>query len=115
MVAIRLLSWLVQCPDGRILGIDADPAAIRRVEQLLPDEVSSGRLVLFQATFDRLEQVAAEVGFAPVDGILLDLGVSSFQLETPERGFSLMMGGPLDMRFDPQEDYQRRRHCQLVG
>lgn len=88
-------------PDGRVLGLDADPAAIRRVEQALADAVAAGRLVLLQAHFERLEEVAAEKNFLPVDGVLLDLGVSSFQLETAERGFSFQLGGPLDMRFDP--------------
>ena len=90
-------------PDGRVLALDADPAAIRRVGDVLADAVAAGRLVLVQTEFERLEQVAAENGFLPVDGVLLDLGVSSFQLETAERGFSFQLGGPLDMRFDPEQ------------
>ena len=89
-------------PDGRLLALDADPAAIRRVAERLSGELDSGRLVLVQASFERLAQVAHEHGFAAIDGILLDLGISSFQLETPERGFAMLMDGPLDMRFDPQ-------------
>jgi 16S rRNA (cytosine1402-N4)-methyltransferase len=89
-------------PDGRLLALDADPAAIRRVAERLAGESAQGRLVLVQRSFDQLAQVVSEQSFAPVDGILLDLGVSSFQLETPERGFAMLLDGPLDMRFDPQ-------------
>ncbi len=89
-------------PEGRLLALDADPAAIRRVGERLHSEVTGGRLVLVQASFERLAQVAHEQGFAAVDGVLLDLGISSFQLETPERGFAMLLDGPLDMRFDPQ-------------
>jgi 16S rRNA (cytosine1402-N4)-methyltransferase len=90
-------------PDGRALGLDADPAAVRRVENALADAVMAGRLVLMQTAFERLEEAAAEKSFLPADGVLLDLGVSSFQLETAERGFSFQLGGPLDMRFNPDQ------------
>jgi 16S rRNA (cytosine1402-N4)-methyltransferase len=89
-------------PDGRLLALDADPAAIRRVSERLADATVAGRLVLVQARFERVAEVLHAQGFGPVDGILLDLGVSSFQLETPERGFAMLLEGPLDMRFDPQ-------------
>ena len=89
-------------PDGRVLGLDADPDAILRVAERLSAAVQGGRLTLVQAPFETMHAVATAQGFTPVDAILLDLGVSSFQLDTPERGFSLMHPGPLDMRFDPQ-------------
>jgi len=90
-------------PNGRVLGIDADPAAIRRISVRLADALAAQRLVLHQSEFARLEAVAAAYAFAPVDGVLLDLGVSSFQLQTPDRGFSFSQEGPLDMRFDPKQ------------
>ena len=90
-------------PDGRVLGLDADPDAIARVAERLHTEVASGRLVLVQTNFETVGETALQHGFTHVDAILLDLGVSSFQLDSGERGFSLMQPGPLDMRFDPTQ------------
>jgi len=86
-------------PDGRLLGIDADPAAIGRVEARLGPRFG-GRLVLRHANFGQLATVAPEAGFPSVDGCLFDLGLSSYQLADRERGFGFRAGGPLDMRFD---------------
>jgi len=85
-------------PDGRLLGLDADGAAIARVAQRL--ERFGDRLVLRQANFRELGSVAPAAGFGAVDGMLFDLGLSSFQLADTERGFGFRAGGPLDMRFD---------------
>ncbi len=85
-------------PDGRLLGLDADGAAIARVLDRL---VRFGdRLVLRQANFRELATVAPAAGFDPADGLLFDLGLSSFQLADAARGFGIRAGGPLDMRFD---------------
>jgi 16S rRNA (cytosine1402-N4)-methyltransferase len=86
-------------PDGRLLGLDADGAAIARVEARLRSQFGD-RLVLRQANFRELNEVAPAAGFGAVDGCLFDLGLSSFQLADTERGFGFRAGGPLDMRFD---------------
>jgi 16S rRNA (cytosine1402-N4)-methyltransferase len=86
-------------PDGRLLGLDADPAAIARVDARLRP-VFGDRLVLRQANFRELAEVAPATGFGAVDGALFDLGLSSFQLADTDRGFGFRAGGPLDMRFD---------------
>jgi 16S rRNA (cytosine1402-N4)-methyltransferase len=86
-------------PDGRLLGLDADGAAIARVDGRLRPRFGD-RLVLRRANFRELRAVAPDAGFATVDGLLFDLGLSSFQLADAERGFGFRTGGPLDMRFD---------------
>jgi 16S rRNA (cytosine1402-N4)-methyltransferase len=85
-------------PDGRLLGLDADQAAIDRVAARLTR--FGDRLVLRQANFRELGEVAPAAGFDAVDGMLFDLGLSSFQLADRDRGFGFRTGGPLDMRFD---------------
>ena len=88
-------------PTGRVLAIDADPAALRRAEARLPEAIALGRLLLRHGNFRQLGEFAHAAGIAPVDGILLDLGLSSDQLAARERGFSFAAEGALDMRFDP--------------
>ena len=92
-------SWRRPDPDGRLLGLDADGAAIASVERASRPRFGD-RLVLRQANFRELGEVAPEAGFGAVDGLLFDLGLSSFQLADRERGFGFRTGGPLDMRFD---------------
>jgi 16S rRNA (cytosine1402-N4)-methyltransferase len=86
-------------PDGRLLGLDADGAAIARVDRRLRPRFGD-RLVLRQANFRELADVAPAAGFSTVDGLLFDLGLSSQQLADRSRGFGFRTGGPLDMRFD---------------
>ncbi len=86
-------------PSGRVLGLDRDPDALARTRERLAD--FGGRLETVHANFADMGEVAEARGFGAVDGILLDLGVSSDQLDRPERGFSFRADGPLDMRMDP--------------
>lgn len=85
-------------PGGRLLGIDADPSALREAEARL--RPYAPRFALVHGNFADLERLARWHGFAPADGVLFDLGVSSFELDRPERGFSFRAEAPLDMRFD---------------
>jgi 16S rRNA (cytosine1402-N4)-methyltransferase len=87
-------------PDGRLLGLDADGAAIARARDRLAGRYGQ-RLRLRQANFRELADVAPAEGFAAVDGCLFDLGLSSDQLADVRRGFGFRAGGRLDMRFDP--------------
>jgi 16S rRNA (cytosine1402-N4)-methyltransferase len=88
-------------PAGRLLGIDADPAAIATTAERLAEYGS--RATLVHASFAQLAEIASQYGFCPADGILLDLGLSSLQLASGERGFSFQIDGPLDMRFNPRQ------------
>jgi 16S rRNA (cytosine1402-N4)-methyltransferase len=86
-------------PSGRLLGIDADPEAIKVSQDKLSDYGEAVTLV--NDNFVNLEDICGRYHFHPVDGILFDLGVSSLQLDTAERGFSFHLDAPLNMRFDP--------------
>lgn len=87
-------------PGGRLLGLDLDPVALAVAGEKLA--AFGERAILRQASFATLQEQLNEVGWESVDGILLDLGLSSMQLDTPARGFSFQADAPLDMRFDPR-------------
>ncbi len=83
--------------DARVIGIDRDQSAVARGAGLV--QASAGRLTLIEDRFSHLDDVARECGATVVDGIVLDIGVSSMQLDQAERGFSFRFDGPLDMRM----------------
>ncbi len=86
-------------PNGRLLGIDVDPQALSIARRRL--EKYESRVVLILASYTTLREQLDKLGWKSVNGILLDLGVSSMQLDTANRGFSFRTDAPLDMRFDP--------------
>jgi 16S rRNA (cytosine1402-N4)-methyltransferase len=88
---------LAVAPALHVLAIDRDPAAIAAGSELASQ--CGGRLRLVEGRFGELDRIAAENGFTPVHGVVLDVGVSSMQIDDPERGFSFQSDGPLDMRM----------------
>lgn len=87
---------LEACAACQVIGLDRDPEAVTRAEGLV--RLAGGRLRMVQAQFGDLDQL----GLGPLDAAMFDFGVSSFQLDTPERGFSFRFDGPLDMRMGDQ-------------
>ena len=86
-------------PGGRVIGLDRDPEAVAAA---LRWAETDPRLIVCAAPFSAISREAAALGVSgKVDGVLFDLGVSSPQLDAPERGFSFLRDGPLDMRMDP--------------
>jgi 16S rRNA (cytosine1402-N4)-methyltransferase len=88
---------ILAAADCRVIGIDRDQSAVARGADLV--EQSGGRLTLVEERFSALDAVARSLGHAAVDGVVLDIGVSSMQLDEAERGFSFRQEGPLDMRM----------------
>lgn len=86
-------------PDGELLGLDVDPQALELARQKLKE--FGKRVTIVQASYVTLSQQLAKLGWKMIDGMILDLGASSMQFNTPERGFSFQAEGELDMRFDP--------------
>jgi 16S rRNA (cytosine1402-N4)-methyltransferase len=94
---------LAEAPAGAcLIAIDRDAGNLRRLKERLarPQEGATERLRCFQCNFARIRQVLSQAGADRVDVLLADLGVSSSQLDDPGRGFSFLLDGPLDMRFD---------------
>jgi len=86
-------------PSGRLIGLDRDPSALRKAAEVLAP--FGDRVVLRHRNFSEAARVLTELGISGLDGMLLDLGVSSHQLDEASRGFSFRGEAPLDMRMDP--------------
>lgn len=97
--AARILQ--LSAPDGRLVGLDRDSSALARARSSLA--AFADRVTFVHARFGSLREVLEGLGIASVDGCLVDLGVSSLQLDTAERGFSFAKPAPLDMRMDPSQ------------
>jgi 16S rRNA (cytosine1402-N4)-methyltransferase len=89
---------ILAAADCKVLGLDRDQSAVALSAGLVDE--SSGRLTVVESRFSALDEAAASVGITEADGVVLDLGVSSMQLDSQDRGFSFRLDGPLDMRMD---------------
>jgi len=90
-------------PDGKLIGFDRDPAALALAMSNLAE--FSDRVTLIHSSYQEVVSHLNNLDWQKVDGILIDLGLSSMQLNTPERGFSFRYDAPLDMRFDPDQSF----------
>lgn len=93
---------LRSCPHAQLIGIDRDPGALAIANDRLSDV--AGRITLVHAVYDEIPRILAELGHPRVHGVLLDLGVSSMQLDRRDRGFAYSYDAPLDMRMDPMAE-----------
>jgi 16S rRNA (cytosine1402-N4)-methyltransferase len=91
-----------QLTTGRVLGLDRDPEALEIARERLKEYEK--QVVLVHAEFSQIGEVARELALLPLDGVLADLGVSSLELDSPERGFSFRWAAPLNMRMNPDSE-----------
>jgi len=100
-------------PHGRVLSLDLDPAALKRARERFASY--GARWIGVEANFRNLEEVANAHGFAPCDGVLFDLGISSDQLEDTRKGLSFQEDGPLDMRLGPRANEDGLTASEIVN
>ncbi|MFZ0641400.1 MAG: 16S rRNA (cytosine(1402)-N(4))-methyltransferase RsmH [Candidatus Acidiferrales bacterium] len=93
------LGILQRLKTGRLVGLDRDPQALAIARERLKE--FERQVTLVHTDFSKIDEVASELKLPKLDGVVADLGVSSLELDTPERGFSFRWGGPLDMRMNP--------------
>ncbi|MFZ0909980.1 MAG: 16S rRNA (cytosine(1402)-N(4))-methyltransferase RsmH [Candidatus Acidiferrales bacterium] len=98
----HLLAIASQLTTGRVVGLDRDPSALAVARERLQE--FGDKVTLVQTSFSKIDEVARDLKMPPLDGVLADLGVSTLELDTPERGFSFRWNAPLDMRMDPASD-----------
>ncbi|MGC1582818.1 MAG: 16S rRNA (cytosine(1402)-N(4))-methyltransferase RsmH, partial [Candidatus Acidiferrales bacterium] len=98
----HLLAIASQLTTGRVVGLDRDPSALAVARGRLQE--FGDKVTLVQTSFSKIDEVARDLKMPPLDGVLADLGVSTLELDTPERGFSFRWNAPLDMRMDPASD-----------
>ncbi len=97
----HLLEIARRLTTGRVYGIDRDPQALAIAQERVSD--LKDKVTLVKASFSEIGEVARQQQMPPLDGVLADLGVSTLELDTPERGFSFRYAAPLDMRMDPEQ------------
>jgi len=95
---------LLAAPQAHLVGIDRDPQALALARERLDREGVGRRATLVHATYDQIPDVLEDLGLPGAHGVMMDLGLSSFQIDTADRGFSYAVDAPLDMRMDPSSD-----------
>ena len=103
----HLLAIATQLTTGRVVGLDRDPNALAIARERLKEienQKFQDKVMLVQASFSTIDDVARDLNMPLLDGVLADLGISTLELDTPERGFSFRWSAPLDMRMDPESD-----------
>ncbi len=103
-MAGHAIAVLDAAPGARLVGIDRDPQALELARERIARAGHADRATLVHATYDEIPAVLADLGIPAVQGVIMDLGLSSFQIDTAERGFSYAADAPLDMRMDTSSD-----------